>query len=114
MNAKSLLLSVVILCGFYVANLAAAEAPDGFAGIAWGTNKDAATQEMLKKPGVEAMRGDTPGRVSFSGGKFGDQPARVWGLEFTSDNRLTRGAVVLKASAERDRGFNAVKQMISA
>jgi hypothetical protein len=111
MTVKSLLLPLVSVLGLM--NLVAADDPEGFAGIAWGSGREEAIQEMLKKPGVAQIRSDKPGRESFSGGAFADLPARVWGLEFTADGKLARGAVVLKPAKKRDETLMTVKQLLT-
>src|SRR5687768_13970913 len=113
MTVKSLLLLAVTLLVTLSRDGVAADAPDGFAGMAWGLSKEEVRAEMLKKPGATPYRGKTPGRIEFAGGTFSERHVQFWGLDFTADNRFTRGAVLLKPSNERDKGFAALKEMIS-
>ncbi len=109
---KTLATSLVALCATVIAASAQLQRPGGFADIPWRAKLDEAKRIMAAKPGIQGDIDTTASRLGFNGGTFAGKPAIVCGLEFV-DGGLYRGAVVLKAFADRSKEFDAAKSLLA-
>lgn len=106
------LLTTVFLACLVCATTASAqfERPLGFADMLWRTKLPEAKKRMTEKAGIKLVE-DKPDNLTFHGGTFAGKAAGYWGLDFV-DGELYRGAVILRTISDREREFDAMKDLL--